>query len=101
MRDTIIGYFQDLQDRICAGLEELEPRARFREDSWQRPEGGGGRTRVIAGGDVFEKGGVNFSDVHGEFSEEFAKQIPGAGRAFTATGVSLVLHPRNPYVPTV
>jgi len=94
-------YFKELQDRICAGLEQLDGLATFREDHWDRPGGGGGRTRVIAEGGVFEKGGVNFSDVHGEFSEELARQMPGSGRTFKATGVSLVLHPRNPYVPTV
>src|SRR5205814_2367071 len=74
---------------------------RFREDQWDRGGGGGGRTRVLADGGVFEKAGVNFSLVHGEMSEEFARQVPGEGRAFTATGVSLVLHPRSPLVPTV
>lgn len=95
------AYFRQLQDAICAGLERLDGLARFREDQWDRSGGGGGRTRVIADGAVFEKGGVNFSDVHGEFAEEFAKQMPGTGRSFHATGVSLVLHPRNPMIPTV
>jgi len=94
-------YFQDLQDRIVAALEELDGGARFRQDFWQRPGGGGGRTRVLAEGAVFEKAGVNFSDVYGQMSEEFASQLPGAGREFTACGISLVLHPRNPMVPTV
>ena len=100
-RDEPCTYFRSLQDRICQALEELDGKARFREDLWQRPGGGGGRTRVIAGGAVFEKGGVNFSDVHGELSEEFARQIPGEGRAFSACGISLVLHPVSPMVPTV
>jgi coproporphyrinogen III oxidase len=95
------SYFRSLQDRICTALEEIEGGARFREDLWQREGGGGGRTRILPDGAVFEKGGVNFSDVHGQFSEEFAAQIPGEGRDFTATGISLVLHPRNPMVPTV
>ena len=73
----------------------------FREDVWERAAGGGGRSRVIEGGAVFEKGGVNFSEVFGELSPEFAKQMPGDGRAFTAAGVSLVLHPHSPLVPTV
>lgn len=94
-------YFRSLQDRICAGLERLDGLATFREDSWQRPGGGGGRSRVIEKGGVFEKAGVNFSLVHGAMSPEFAAQIPGEGTDFTATGVSLVLHPTNPYVPTV
>lgn len=101
MRADIVAYLKDLQDRICAGLEEIDGSGQFREDAWQREGGGGGRTRVLAEGDVFEKAGVNFSDVHGQFSEEFAKQIPGEGRDFTAVGVSLVLHPRSPLVPTV
>jgi coproporphyrinogen III oxidase len=101
MRDRIVAYFRDLQDRICRGLEELDGAGRFREDLWRREGGGGGRTRVLADGAVFEKAGVNFSEVFGEMSEEFAEQVPGEGRAFFAGGVSLVLHPRNPLVPTV
>ena len=94
-------YFRDLQDRICAGLAALDGGAGFREDLWQRDGGGGGRTRVLTDGAVFEKAGVNFSEVHGQMAEDFAKQVPGEGRDFTATGISLVLHPRNPFVPTV
>ena len=101
MRTRAADYFRSLQDRICAALEALDGPGRFREDHWQRPGGGGGRTRVLEGGAVFEKAGVNFSDVHGEFSEEFARQVPGEGRQFTAAGISLVLHPRSPMVPTV
>jgi coproporphyrinogen III oxidase len=101
LRVRATEYFRDLQDRICAGLEQADGQARFREDTWQREGGGGGRTRVIANGAVFEKGGVNFSEVFGTMSEEFARQVPGEGREFTAAGISLVLHPRNPYVPTV
>jgi coproporphyrinogen III oxidase len=95
------AYFRDLQERICAGLEELDGIGRFQEDTWQREGGGGGRSRVLADGGVFEKAGVNFSEVQGEMSPEFAAQVPGEGRAFTATGISLVLHPRSPMVPTV
>jgi coproporphyrinogen III oxidase len=90
-----------LQDRICAALEQVDGTARFREDLWQREGGGGGRTRVLSGGGVFEKAGVNFSNVHGRLAEEFARQLPGEGLDFRATGISLVLHPRNPMVPTV
>jgi coproporphyrinogen III oxidase len=100
LRDRVVAYLRDLQDHIVAGLEHLDGQ-RFREDLWERPAGGGGRTRVLIEGGVFEKAGVNFSDVHGEFSEELARQVPGEGRSFTACGVSLVLHPRNPMVPTV
>jgi coproporphyrinogen III oxidase len=101
MRSVAADYFRGLQDRICAALEQTDGPGRFREDIWQREGGGGGRTRVLADGGVFEKAGVNFSDVHGQFSEEFAAQVPGEGREFTATGISLVLHPRSPLVPTV
>ena len=100
MFDRTAEYFRKLQDNICSELAQLDGTP-FREDAWARPGGGGGRTRVLAEGGVFEKAGVNFSQVHGEFSEEFAAQIPGEGRSFEATGISLVLHPRNPYVPTV
>jgi coproporphyrinogen III oxidase len=95
------GVFRSLQDGICAALEELDGRARFREDAWDRPGGGGGRSRVVADGGLFEKAGVNFSEVFGQMHEDFAAQLPGEGRDFTACGVSLVLHPRSPMVPTV
>jgi coproporphyrinogen III oxidase len=101
MHEQAGSFFRTLQDHICAGLEAADGAGKFREDQWQRKGGGGGRSRVLAEGAVFEKAGVNFSEVFGEFSEEFAKQIPGEGCKFTATGVSLVLHPRNPFVPTV
>src|SRR5215470_12968489 len=99
--DRVAAYFRGLQDGITAALEAADGGARFREDSWTRPGGGGGRTRVIADGAVFEKGGVNFSDVHGELRPEMARALPGEGAAFRATGVSLVLHPKSPRVPTV
>jgi coproporphyrinogen III oxidase len=101
MHVQAVAFFHGLQDRICAALERADGGATFREDTWQRPGGGGGRSRVVADGAVFEKGGVNFSEVYGEFSPEFAKQMPGDGLKFTAAGVSLVLHPRSPLVPTV
>lgn len=99
-RDRVASYFRDLQDRIVSALEGLDG-GRFREDAWQREGGGGGRSRVLTEGGVFEKAGVNFSDVNGVMSEEMSKQVPGEGRDFTACGVSLVLHPRNPLAPTV
>lgn len=101
MHAGAVAFFRDLQDRICTNLERADGGATFREDTWQRPGGGGGRSRVIENGAVFEKGGVNFSEVYGTFAPEFAKQMPGDGLSFTATGVSLVLHPRSPLVPTV
>jgi coproporphyrinogen III oxidase len=94
-------FFKTLQDQLCAAFEQLDGSGRFKQDSWEREGGGGGRTRVLVEGGLFEKGGVNFSEVFGEMSPEFAAQVPGEGRTFTATGVSLVLHPRNPMVPTV
>lgn len=97
------AYLQDLQDRICTALESEETGERFHEDLWAYDHGqGGGRTRVLAGGEVFEQGGVNFSHVIGDDLPAAATQHrPNlAGRRFQAVGVSLVIHPRNPYVPT-
>ena len=92
-----------LQDEICAGLEQLDGEGRFVEESWERPEGGGGRSRVMREGRVFEQGGVNFSEVQGEqLPPSILKQRPEAkGHPWFATGTSMVLHPRNPYIPTV
>lgn len=101
--DTLETFLLDLQDRICATLAERDGRASFREDRWERGEGGGGRTRVIREGDLLEKGGVNYSRVFGQNlpPSATAHRPELAGQAFTALGVSLVLHPRNPYVPIV
>jgi coproporphyrinogen III oxidase len=95
-----VAFFLALQDQIVAGLQTLDGQ-RFHEDSWQRPGGGGGRSRVLADGGLFEKAGVNFSDVFGSMRPELARSLPGDGTDFRATGVSLVLHPRSPRVPTV
>ena len=102
-RQRFKAYVQTLQDNICAGLEQLDGKATFQEDRWQREEGGGGRTRVIRDGGVFEQGGVNFSEVWGDtLPPAILSQRPeAAGHDFYATGTSMVLHPRNPYVPTV
>jgi coproporphyrinogen III oxidase len=100
-RDRIAALMRDLQDAICTGLEDLEDGAHFGRDAWQREGGGGGVTRVLQNGSVIEKGGVNFSEVHGHFPAEFASQVPGSGTAFYATGVSIVIHPLSPHVPTV
>ena len=99
---AIHAYLLELQNRIVAELERVEGRS-FRRDPWRREEGGGGESRIIEDGDVFERGGVNFSRVRGERLPPSASAARRelAGRAFEATGVSLVLHPRNPYVPTV
>src|SRR5688572_33078181 len=100
-RDRASERFKQLQDHITHAIEELEG-SRFREDSWSRDGGGGGRTRVLEGGKVFEKAGVNFSSVFGNLPEEFAAKIPlGSGSSFFATGVSLVLLPANPMAPAV
>lgn len=101
LHSAAVDSFRGLQDRTCAGLEAADGGGTFREDCWTRPGGGGGRSRVLIDGAVFEKAGVNFSEVFGEMSPEFSQQVPGEGGQFTATGVSLVLHPRNPHVPTV
>jgi coproporphyrinogen III oxidase len=94
-------FFQKLQLIISTQLEAIDTSARFLTELWPREAGGGGRTQVLMNGMVFEKAGVNFSDVHGELTPEFASQIPGEGREFTATGISIVIHPRSPLVPTV
>ena len=99
--DQAAQWFRDLQDRICTGLESLDGSGKFVEDQWDRDGGGGGFTRVMAGGSVFERAGVNVSKVGGTLDDAFAAQLPGNGNAFNATGLSLVLHPKSPMVPTV
>ncbi len=95
-------YLLELQDRITQALAAEEGGAGFVEDAWERPGGGGGRTRVLRGGEIFEQGGINFSHVFGASLPPSAtiRRPELAGRAFQAMGVSLVMHPRNPYVPT-
>jgi len=101
VKDKFIHFIHQLQDDICAALEKIDGKATFREDRWERPGGGGGKTRVIADGNVFEKGGVNTSVVSGELPEVMAKQFGVNGGQFMACGISLVIHPLNPFVPTV
>ena len=101
VKESWIAYIHDLQDRICAALEAADGSAKFIEDKWERPEGGGGKTRVIAGGGVFEKGGVNTSVVFGEVTDAMRTGLKINGHAWFACGLSLVLHPYNPFVPTV
>ena len=101
LRERVAAYVRELQDRICRGLEEGDGTGRFQEDRWEREGGGGGITRVLENGGVFEKAGVNTSEVFGEVPEKLSSQLKGSGETFYATGVSLVLHPRNPHVPTV
>ena len=102
-KTRVSEFMQGLQDNICQGLEQLDGNTTFREDSWERPEGGGGRSRVMREGAVFEQGGVNFSEVWGDHLPPsiLAQRPEAAGHRFYATGTSMVLHPRNPYVPTV
>jgi coproporphyrinogen III oxidase len=96
------AFLMDLQDRICAALEAADGSARFAEDNWLRPGGGGGRSRVLAGGAVFEQAGVGFSHVTGDAMppSATAHRPELAGRRWEALGVSLVIHPENPYLPT-
>lgn len=100
--EKVRNYLLALQDRICGALENEDGQARFHEDSWIRPEGGGGRSRVLAEGAVFEKAGINFSDVEGSQlpASATATRPQLAGARFRAMGVSLVVHPHNPHVPT-
>lgn len=100
--DAVKAYLLGLQDDICAQLEQEDGAGRFVEDSWEREEGGGGRSRVLTDGAVIEKGGVNFSHVFGSTlpASATAARPELAGRSFQAMGVSLVIHPHNPYVPT-
>ncbi|WP_159799812.1 oxygen-dependent coproporphyrinogen oxidase [Flavobacterium sp. MK4S-17] len=101
MKDKFYAYIQQLQDNITAKLEEVDGKAKFRQDIWERPEGGGGRTRVLENGNVFEKGGVNISAVHGPLPKAMQAYF-GVGEVdFYACGLSLVIHPENPFVPTV
>ena len=96
-------YFSDLQDTITRRFEEIDGRETFREDTWEHEGGGGGSTRVLSDGVVFERAGVNYSRIHGEsLPPSIAEEVPEAeGREFMATGISLIAHPGNPYVPTV
>ncbi|MEE8105215.1 MAG: oxygen-dependent coproporphyrinogen oxidase [Planctomycetota bacterium] len=103
-QDRMIGVVRSIQDEIIGALETMEGEcggnARFKSDVWERPDGGGGLTRVLSGGVFLEKAGVSVSAVHGELDTEFAAHLPGDGASFFATGVSLVLHPYSPHVPT-
>jgi coproporphyrinogen III oxidase len=100
-KERISQAFQSLQDHICEALEVLDAGQTFQEDKWQRAEGGGGRTRILAHGNLIEKGGVNFSEVYGPVTDMMRKQLQLDGDEFYATGVSIVLHPHNPHVPII
>lgn len=101
IKNQWITFIHQLQDNICTALEAADGKAKFVEDAWQRPEGGGGKTRVIAHGDVFEKGGVNTSVVFGDVTDAMRTQLKINGDKWFACGLSLVIHPLNPFVPTV
>lgn len=101
MKSEIVEYLKGLQDSICKALEEADGKAKFQEDKWERSGGGGGRTRVIQHGNVLEKGGVNFSAVEGKLPEKIRKALSVEEEDFFAAGVSIVLHPNNPFVPII
>ena len=100
-KNDIAQKYTLIQDQICQSLERLDGKSRFREDKWTRAGGGGGITRIIENGDLIEKGGVNFSAVFGKAPEVITKQFQSSADQFFATGVSIVLHPQNPYVPII
>lgn len=100
MKARMENYVRDLQNKICNALEQVDGKAKFIEDTWERPGGGGGWSRVIENGNVIEKGGVNVSVVHGEMPQLMQKKFGVEGASFYATGISLVIHPKNPHCPT-
>ncbi|MFN3951799.1 MAG: oxygen-dependent coproporphyrinogen oxidase [Thermaurantimonas sp.] len=101
VKDRFVAYIHALQDRICQSLEELDGEKCFIEDRWERSGGGGGITRILSGGRVIEKGGVNTSVVHGQLPEVMVQRLGVGHNRFFACGISLVIHPLNPFVPTV
>ena len=101
MKDRFFKYIHELQDTITSKLEMIDGSAAFKEDIWKRPEGGGGRTRIIENGEVFEKGGVNISGVYGKLPASMQAYFKVNDVDFFACGLSLVLHPKNPMAPTV
>jgi len=100
-KEQIAADYQIIQDEICRALEQLDGNVKFEEEKWERDGGGGGRTRVIQNGDVFEKGGVNFSAVDGKLPETIKKALKVDEEDFFATGVSIVIHPNHPMVPII
>lgn len=100
-RENIASWFQELQDSICQGLEQTDGSGKFHEDIWQRPGGGGGKTRTLTDGNIIEKGGVNFSEVYGETPKKILEALEFEKANFYATGVSIVMHPSNPMVPII
>lgn len=100
-KEQVTTYFKNLQDEICVALETEDGKGVFEEDLWERPEGGGGRTRIIQEGNVIEKGGVNFSAVEGDLPQNIQKALGIKSQYFFATGVSIVIHPISPLVPII
>lgn len=100
-RDQVVAAYQRIQDEICKSLELADGKAVFEEEIWNREGGGGGRTRIMQLGDVIEKGGVNFSAVHGKLPEAIKNAFKVESDDFFATGVSIVMHPSNPFVPII
>ena len=101
MKDKFFKYLHELQDTITSKLEMIDGSSVFKEDIWKRNEGGGGRTRIIENGAIFEKGGVNISGVHGKLPTSMESYFNVKNVDFFACGLSLVLHPKNPMAPTV
>jgi coproporphyrinogen III oxidase len=100
-KEQITSDYQQIQDEICAALEQVDGKAKFEEEKWEREGGGGGRTRIIQNGNIFEKGGVNFSAVHGQLPLGLRKALNVEHDDFFATGVSIVIHPNHPMVPII
>lgn len=101
IKDKFFNYIHELQDSITAAFEAIDGKAKFKEDLWERPEGGGGRTRTIENGNLIEKGGVNISGVHGKLPESMQQYFGVTDANFFACGLSLVIHPKSPMIPTV
>jgi coproporphyrinogen III oxidase len=99
--DKVSDKFKEIQDSICAALEKADGKSKFQEDAWTREGGGGGRTRVLQHGDVIEKGGVNFSAVHGTLPNKISTALGLNSSEFFATGVSIVMHPNHPHIPII
>jgi coproporphyrinogen III oxidase len=100
-KEQISADYQLIQDEICAALEQVDGKAKFEEEKWEREGGGGGRTRIIQNGNIFEKGGVNFSAVHGQLPSSIKKSLQIEQDDFFATGISIVIHPNHPMVPII
>jgi coproporphyrinogen III oxidase len=100
-KDQIAEAFQQLQDKITSALEQTDGKAKFTEDFWIRNEGGGGRSRVLENGKIIEKGGVQFSAVHGKLPEKIKQKLKLESDQFFATGISLIMHPESPHIPII